>query len=143
MLNSPFVRQQSLHLADKLLAEKHATDSERIRDAYRLIAGIEPAPSDIARVKAFLPRYAATWAKQHPGAGRTAATAHLALVSNDPGPITAGIVREDGLAQDDDADLPKHDKDAGPVIAADSAAEAAWSAFVQALYGSAAFQFVR
>jgi cytochrome c553 len=148
MLNSPFVRQQSLHLADKLLAEKHATDSERIRDAYRLIAGIEPAPSDIARVKAFLPRYAATWAKQHPGgshppAGKPAANDHLALASNDPGPITAGIVREDGLAQDDSVDQPAHDKGSAPVIPPDSATQAAWSAFVQALYGSAAFQFVR
>jgi cytochrome c553 len=142
MLNSPFVRQQSLHLADTLLAERHAGDSERIRQAYRSIAGIEPAPSDIARVKAFLTRYAATWSKQHPGA-KPAAKAHLELASGDTSPITAGIVREDGLTQDDDADSPKHDKESAPAIAPDSATQAAWSAFVQALYGSAAFQFVR
>jgi cytochrome c553 len=143
MLNSPLVRQQSLHLAEILLAERHADESERIRQAYRLIAGTDPAPADIARVKAFVKRYASTWAKAHPGVARPEANAHLALASNDNDSITAGIIREDGLAQDDDADSPKHDRDTGPVIAPDSATEAAWSAFVQALYGSAAFQFVR
>jgi hypothetical protein len=65
------------------------------------------------------------------------------LASTDAGPITAGIVREDGLAQDDSVDKAVKDQVDSPGIAPDSATEAAWSAFVQALYGSAAFQFVR
>jgi uncharacterized membrane protein len=145
MLNSPFVRQQSQTLADTLLEERHTGDSERIQQAYRRIAGIDPTPQDVARVKAFLTRYAETWARQHPAAAKAApAKAHLALASTDAGPITAGIVREDGLAQDDSVDKPgkDHDDSSGG-IAPDSATEAAWSAFVQALYGSATFQFVR
>jgi hypothetical protein len=55
--------------------------------------------------------------------------------------ITDGIVREDNLSQDDSVDDSK--PTSTPVSLPATAKEAAWAAFVQSLYGSAAFQFVR
>jgi hypothetical protein len=58
--------------------------------------------------------------------------------------ITAGVVRSDSLTQDDevlDAAAPKEDPSL--TVVPGSAAQAAWGAVVQALYGSAEFQFVR
>jgi len=142
MLNSPFIRQQSLTLADHLLAEQHASDSDRIREAYELIVGHNPTQQDTARVTAFLVHYAATWANGHPNSS-TSTTAHLALASSPTSSITAGIIRSDGLTQDDFADTSDHSKSNSFLGQPSTAKEAAWSTFVQSLYGSAAFQFVR
>ena len=142
MLNSPFVRQQSLELADRLLADHNRSDTERIREAYELVSGHDPTPQDIARVKAFLTRYSATWGRSH-SASSTPGYARVALASNQASSITAGIVRSDGLAQDDSVDNTSQGTDVPQIKLPDTAGEAAWAAFVQSLYGSAAFQFVR
>jgi hypothetical protein len=147
MLNSPFVRQQSLKLADNLLANRSESDAERIRQAYERVLGHGPTPQDTARVKAFLTRYSDTWSKAHPATAHlvtaTSGSAHVALVGGQSSSITSGIVRSDGLSQDDAVDNANEKQDDTPVTAPDSAKEAAWAAFVQSLYGSAAFQFVR
>jgi hypothetical protein len=142
MLNSPFVRQQSAKLADSLLANRSQSDTERIRQTYERVVGHSPTPQDTARVKAFLARYADTWSKSHPVA-TTPGTAHLALVGSQDSSITKGIVRSDGLAQDDAVENANEKQDDSPVSLPDTAKQAAWAAFVQSLYGSAAFQFVR
>jgi hypothetical protein len=142
MLNSPFVRQQSAKLADSLLVNRSQSDTERIRQAYERVVGHVPTPQDTARVKTFLARYADTWSKSHPVAA-TPGTAHLALVGSQDSSITKGIVRSDGLAQDDAVENANEKQDDSPVSPPDTAKQAAWAAFVQSLYGSAAFQFVR
>jgi uncharacterized membrane protein len=147
MLNSPFVRQQSLKLADNLLTNRSESDSERIQQAYERVLGHGPTPQDTTRVKAFLARYSDTWSKAHPATAHlvtaTSGSAHVALVGGQSSSITSGIVRSDGLSQDDAVDNANEKQDDTPVTAPDSAKEAAWAAFVQSLYGSAAFQFVR
>jgi hypothetical protein len=147
MLNSPFVRQQSLKLADSLLANRSASDAERIRQAYERILGHDPTPQDTTRVRAFLILYSNTWSKAHPATVHLATSAtglaHLALAGEQSSSATAGIVRSDGLAQDDAVDNANEKQDDTPVAVPDSAPKAAWAAFVQSLYGSAAFQFVR
>ena len=141
MLNSPFVRQQALVLADQLLANPHWNDAERIRQAYERVVGHGPTPKDTAKVQAFLVRYSTTWQAAVPAAS-TRGGAHVALVSeNTRTGITDGIVREDNLSQDDSVDDSK--PTSTPVSLPATAKEAAWAAFVQSLYGSAAFQFVR
>jgi len=139
MLNSPFVRQQSAKLANSLLADRSQSDTEQIRQAYERVVGHGPTPQDTARVKAFLARYADTWSKSHP----VATTPGAALVGSQDSSITAGIVRSDGLAQDDAVENANEKQDDSPVPLPDTAKQAAWAAFVQSLYGSAAFQFVR
>jgi cytochrome c553 len=145
MLNSPFVRQQSLKLASQLLAEPHRSDAERTSQAYELVFGHDPTPQDTARIRSFLARYSSTWLRSHPQSSPLNKE-HVALVRSSSSPstqsITSGIVRSDGLAQDDSVETPTHE-DALSVSLPDSAKEAAWAAIVQSLYGSAAFQFVR
>jgi len=151
MLNSPFVREQSLDLVNNLLAAGHANDAQRIRQVYERTLARDPSPQEIARVKAFLAQYSTSWLKAHPQtspatdnhsvqASETAST----LPNNQVSDITAGIIRSDNLGQDDPDDTSKQFADDAPVtVFPDTAKKAAWAAFVQSLYGSAEFQFVR
>jgi hypothetical protein len=145
MLNSPFVQAQSVVLADRLLAAEKLTDTDRIQLAYERSVGYAPTPADVARVKAFLSQYSATWMKtKHPIKPPTPSLykAHLALVSTPAPPITQGIVREDRPTDDCEA-LVLPDVPAKPVVQAENGEEAAWAAFIQSLYGSAALRYVR
>jgi hypothetical protein len=142
MLNSPFVRRQALILAGNLLSAKYANDGARIRAAYERVLGQDPKPQEAAKVKTFLAEYSATWQKAHPDSP-VSGVAHVAPVSY-AGDITTGVVRSDGLTQDTEIlDVAPPKEDPSLTIIPGSAAQAAWGAFVQALYGSAEFQFVR
>ena len=57
LLNSSFVRRQSLTLAERLLAEKDAADADRIRKAYRLTLGRLPDDKEVERAQTFLTEY--------------------------------------------------------------------------------------
>ena len=151
MLNSPFVREQSLDLANSLLVVRHANDAQRIRQVYERTLARDPEPREIARVKVFLAKYSASWLKSHPEAS-SANHPHVAKASkqadneanNNSSDITAGVVRSDNLGQDDPDDTSKQFADETPLLVfPDTAKKAAWAAFVQSLYGSAEFQFVR
>ncbi len=141
MLNSPFVRRQSLILAERLLDGKSHSEAARIREVYQRVLGRDPRPEETGRVKAFLVRYAAMWQQSHP----VSAPIGKAETAPEPGPsenMTAGIVREDDLVQDDEVESAPEVAEAASAVPADSS-KAAWAAFVQSLYGSAEFQFVR
>jgi len=143
MLNSPFVREQSLNFANALLTAKSPNPDERIRVAYERILAREPKPQEVLRAKAFLARYSATWIKTHPGAP-VLGKPHLVQASATNRDITAGIVREDNLGQDDPDDTTKQTAvEAQQTAHAENAQQAAWAALVQSLYGSAEFQFAR
>ncbi|MDE1163042.1 MAG: PSD1 and planctomycete cytochrome C domain-containing protein [Acidobacteriaceae bacterium] len=133
MLNSPFVREQSLELARNLLAHHGGHDGVRI--AYEKVLGRDPSTAERKRVTAFLREYSATWARSNKRVAR------IAFQGQDKPNDPARIIREDGLAQDDEVEDAKAPP-AQSAVTLDNAQEAAWSAFVQSLYGSAAFQFV-
>jgi len=142
MLNSPFVRRQALILAGNLLSPEYSSDDARIREAYERVLGRAPKPHEAAEVKAFLSQYSATWEKTHPDspASGVARAAPVAFA----GDTTAGVVRSDGLTQDTEIlDVAPPKEDPSLTVIPGSAAQAAWGAFVQALYGSAEFQYVR
>jgi hypothetical protein len=139
MLNSPFVREQSLYLAEGLLASRHESDAERIRQAYELILSRNPSPQESKRVHAFLARYRNSFGDLHLAAmsTHTASTqAHLENVSDPPSNISAGVVRAD-----DEGDVPKQTVEGA--IQPENPKQAAWASFVQSLYASAEFEFVR
>jgi len=139
LLNSTFVANQSLYLAESLLEQKHRNDVERIRAAYERLLGRDPSAPETARIKTFLARYQASWNASHPA---TSSSKLAPGASN--ADITAGIVRSDSLTQDDEVDDPKRAKAEGcERLLPNSAAQAAWAALIQSLYGSAGFQFVR
>jgi mono/diheme cytochrome c family protein len=76
LLNSPFVRRQSLALAEALLQPKDATDAARIEQAYRLTLARSPNRREVERAQTFLAEYAAEYRKQdvqQPQAARSAA----------------------------------------------------------------------
>jgi len=143
MLNSPFIHEQSLNFASTLLAPSHLSDAERIRTAYERVLSRDPTAQDTARARAFLTRYAVAWSEAHPQSS-SAIKPHAVPISFAPSSITAGIMRSDNLGQDDPDDTTKQTSDTAPEIgSAQNPQQAAWAAFVQALFGSAEFQFAR
>jgi hypothetical protein len=143
MLNSPFVREQSLSFASSLITAKYPTPEERIRCAYERVLARDPRPQEILRAKAFIARYSATWTETHPGSPAAGAprVVKADAINTD---ITAGIVREDNLGQDDPDDTTKQTEEVPQkIVLFGNAKQAAWAALVQSLYGSAEFQFVR
>jgi hypothetical protein len=134
MLNSPFVREQSLYLADSLLASRHQSDAERIRRAYELVLSRDPSPQESKKIRTFLARYKDSYSKLHETADSN--QPHLVNTSDPPSDITAGISRAD-----DEGDPPKQTIERA--IQPENPKQAAWASFVQSLYASAEFEFVR
>lgn len=145
VLNSPFVREESLRLANVLAADTSLTDAARITAAYERVFSRTPTPREIARAATFVREYALVWAK-----GK-AAPATAVASSNGPAPVadenadpTTGIVRADNIGQDDPDQPAPRPAQAAPVSPEpQTPQQAAWAALVQALYGSADFQFLR
>jgi Protein of unknown function (DUF1553) len=65
LLNSSFVRRQSLALAERLLRDKDGTDAERIRMAYRLALGRAPTDKENERARTFLAEYESGYRKHN------------------------------------------------------------------------------
>ncbi len=143
LLNSPFVNRQALILAARLLTPEYSSDDARIREAYLKVLGRTPRPEEEAKVEKFVAQYSASWIKTHPGTPVKKAKYTIASVRT-PGGITAGVERSDGLTQDQEIfEVKAPTEDPSLTVVPESAAQAAWGAFIQALYGSAEFQFVR
>jgi hypothetical protein len=143
MLNSPFIREQSLSFASTLLATGRASDADRIRTVYERVLSRDPSAQDVARAKEFLSRYGAAWSNAHPQYSKDLKP-HVVPINTAAANITAGIMRSDNLGQDDPDDTTKQTAETVPTIAsAQSPRQAAWAALVQSLFGSAEFQFVR
>ncbi|MBA4192288.1 MAG: hypothetical protein C0467_30325 [Planctomycetaceae bacterium] len=133
LLNGPFVRKQSLALAERILKEKDATDVERIRTAYRLALGRTPNEKEIERAQAFLGEYESAVRDLYPD--------NLA-----PAPRVVKVVAP-AKKVDEPFDPDQIDQTGEAVVEefirpADAKA-AAWLALTQALFGSAEFRFVK
>ena len=74
LLNHPFVRDQSLHLAKRLLNDATVPDADRVARGFRLALGRDPRADEVKDVVAFLDRYAKLAAEQ----GRKPEDARLA-----------------------------------------------------------------
>jgi hypothetical protein len=64
LLNDPFVRRQSLTLAEQLLARAELDDAARVELAYRLVVGRSATTPEIERAKGYLADYEATVAAE-------------------------------------------------------------------------------
>jgi len=73
LLNHPFVREQSLHFARRLLAEPRATDEQRIVSAFRLSLSRPPTPAEIRDTSRFLAEYVKRDATRKPDEARLSA----------------------------------------------------------------------
>jgi hypothetical protein len=133
LLNSAFVRKQSLTLAERLLAAKNTKDAERITEAYRLALGRSPNKVEVARAKAFLDEYESAAREFFPD-----------NLAPRPRPVKVAAPKKPDVQL---ADPDQIDQTGEPVseeyVRPGDARSAAWLAFVQALFGSAEFRFIR
>jgi len=146
LLNSTFVRRQSLALADSLLDDSHRsakgasdtapllheslkTSKERIRQAYRLTLGRVPSEQELARADTFLSRYEKAYRALPPPAV-PAKSVDAKGKATTPSADTDDV-QHAGLAASEE------------IVQAKSPAEAALMSFTQSLYASAEFRFVR
>jgi len=139
LLNSTFVRQQSLTFADRVASDSQRSDAEWIREIYLEVLGRSPNAAEAARADRFLAEYASSYRAGTPIAQNAAAQSAVAGTESDTGTATAVAGQK---ANPDDVnrtpDLPKEI----PLQPRD-ARSAAWMTLIQALYASAEFRFIR
>jgi hypothetical protein len=148
LLNDPFVRKQSLTLAERLNERSDLDIKTRVTQAYRLILGRTPNDAELGRVQAYLvdfeaayPSEAAQWA-----AAKTKQETLVAKV--DPPKATTGAVGNGNAARpaqpvNPDEIIQVEAPVKEELIEPKSPRVAAFSSFVQALYGSAEFRFLK
>ena len=133
LLNSPFVRRQSLKLAERLLADSDATDSTRIALVYERILGRGPSVDETERALAFLDafqveaREVVAAQPLEPESARPASSEKATGVV----PANPDEVDQTGEPIVEDVVRPRDSR------------TAAWLALAQVLYGSAEFRFLR
>lgn len=143
MLNSAFVTRESLSFARRLLAAKDESDTQKIKQAYQLTLNRPPTGREISQAKKFIAQYESAYLQSPP-----------AEVAEDQPPVMATAVPVDGNAKPvgskvNPADVNPDDIDTTDVAVVEvvahpkNAPEAAWAGFVQSLYASAEFRFVR
>jgi hypothetical protein len=139
LLNSTFVRQQALAFAERVTANGDRFDADWVRDIYQSVLGRKPTSQEVARAVEFLSDYALAWNPAAEARPQLIATAAPAEESTDAGAATAVAGQ---AANPDDADRTALIAKEEPVEPK-SAKAAAWMNFIQALYASAEFRFVR
>jgi Protein of unknown function (DUF1553)/Protein of unknown function (DUF1549)/Planctomycete cytochrome C len=133
LLNSVFVRKQSLALAERVLKEKESSDTDRIHDVYMRVLGRTPTDAEVARARAFLDEYESAAREFYPD--------NLAPA---PRPVKVAVPKkmDEPPANPDDIDQSGEPLTEESVHPAD-AKTAAWLAFTQALFAGAEFRFVK
>jgi cytochrome c553 len=152
LLNDPFVRQQSLELANQLLARTDCDDTERVHLAYRLTLGRAAHAIEVERGLRFLNDYAASLpaTPSNPPAQPEAdivATAEPTPPAEGNGgnasAETAGTKKKKATpANPDEADQTDEPLSEEQVVPA-SPQSAAWASFCQALFASAEFRYLQ
>lgn len=141
LMNSGFVRQQSLALAERLLKGQGTptADQTRLREVYLLTLGREPTVQEASRAAQFVTEYAASYVPpvEDPAAPTVEPQPMIAVAATDAN--TGAIVTP---VNSDDVD--RTDATVTETVVQPKTAEAAaWMSLAQALYASAEFRFVR
>jgi Protein of unknown function (DUF1553)/Protein of unknown function (DUF1549)/Planctomycete cytochrome C len=130
LLNSAFVRRQSLALAENLLGQTADSDPARIGEAYRLVLGRLPTDREADRAKTFLAEYEAEYRRQAA-----------------PAPSRVARAAKPKAAKPQSENPDEADQTGEPVVEEEvrprDARSASWLALAQALYGSAEFRYVK
>jgi len=144
LMNDPFVRRQSLALAERLVGQAGLDDAGRAALAYRLTLGRSPTPAESERALGYLADYEVA-ARAAPEASPEAAgspTVAVASASKEPEatdkekPRPAVPVNPDEVIPEDGPVVEEVDRAGDPRTAA-------WASFCQALLGSAEFRYVK
>lgn len=137
MLNSTFVLEESLSLAENVAKESNKGVDERISALYLRSLGREAAPAEIERARQFLSDYAVNFQGE--------ATVDTTVAENRPTATVggAGDAGTDNVPVNPD-DVPRDDQTIdNRSIAAKDGRTAAWMALIQSLFASAEFRFIR
>lgn len=129
LLNSAFVRREALEFAQRLL--RGGNDDARVREAYRLTLGRAPSVDELKRARAFLSGYEATFA-----------VTSRPLPPPPPPPVVAKTPDPNVPFDPDNVDRTDF-VTADPTVEPVNGKQAAWMSFVQSLYATAEFRFVR
>jgi cytochrome c553 len=133
LLNSPFVKKQSLALAERLLAKADVADAARVQEAYRLVLGRPATAAEVERVLRYLAEYESD-------VRPVLASAPSPVAAKAPEPARGPKKPEPANADEiDQTDEPVVEE----VVRPKDARTAAWMSFTQALFGSAEFRFVK
>jgi cytochrome c553 len=146
LLNDPFVRKQSLAMAERLLATSDLDDAGRTKLAYRLIFSREPTTHEVERGNEFLLAYERAFNDELVAKGGAKPPA-----ASQPGIVANG---ESVVETATDANKPKPppnpddiDRSEGAVkeekIEAKDPKGAAWASLCQALLGTAEFRYLK
>jgi Protein of unknown function (DUF1553) len=143
LLNDPFVRKQSLALAERLLAKSDLDDIGQTKLAYRLIFSREPTTHELERGSAFLVAYEGAFKEELIAKG---AAKPQAASEGAPGETTAEGATDANKPKPppnpDDIDRSEGDVKEEKIEAKDPKA-AAWASFCQALLGTAEFRYLK
>jgi hypothetical protein len=132
LLNSSFVRRQALTLANRVLKDSKSTDADRLHRVYQLTLGRAPTELELSRAVTFLAEY------------ESLAREDLASVKPaQPKPEKAKPKKEEEPPLDPDQIDQTGEAVVEEVIEPKDARTAAWLAFVQSLFASAEFRFVK
>jgi mono/diheme cytochrome c family protein len=141
LLNDPFVRQQSIAIAETLLKPEQG-DEQRIAAAYQLVLGRAPSQEETGRVVAYISDYERTatnvfaeQAKEKAAAAEAQAKVEATKPKDEkpivqPPPDPDNVDQTDLTIRKDDIEL------SDPRVAA-------WASFCQALFGSAEFRYLK
>jgi hypothetical protein len=138
LLNSSFVRKQALSLARSLLKQQEIASPAKIKQAYRFALGRAPTTQELGRAHRFLADYQASYrnAPRKQALMPVVASAVVAKTSSSESPGFTLPVDPDNIDRTEHIAVEE-------VVEPESAKAAAWMSFVQALYASAEFRFVR
>jgi hypothetical protein len=134
LLNSTFVRQQSLALAERLIASK-GSSKDRVTQAYLLTLNRLPSDEESQRVTNFIQGMSESYIPPTEVAQDEKGEADAVLASLE----TEGVVTPVNSDNVDRTETQVREA----VVQPKNATEAAWMSFAQALFASAEFRFVR
>jgi hypothetical protein len=135
LLNSAFVRRQSLSVAERVLASAGTPDVERVQQTYRFILGREASDAEIARGLAFMTEFESSYpdpeSERPHNSQEPIAVAEAENPTKPPQPVNPDEIDQTGVPMVED------------VVRAKNPRTDAWLAFAQALFASAEFRYVR
>ncbi|MBL8851475.1 MAG: DUF1549 domain-containing protein [Planctomycetaceae bacterium] len=137
LLNDPFVRRQSLRLAEQIVQDTQLTPAVRVQQAYRATLARDANAAEIERVLAYVAEYEQAVAAEQQPVEVAAAESEVTVTAatTDAGkPITP--VNPDDVPQSDAGSEPE-------MVNASDPQTAAWASFVQALLASGEFRYLR
>ncbi len=144
LLNDPFVRRESLALAERLLRRTGSDDAGRVDWVYRLTLGRPASAVEIERAERYLASYesalrqviVATQVESRPRPGASVALATADTTGKDAPRKPAPPQNPDEVEQ---IESPVEEQQ---VIAPADPRTAAWASFCQALLGIAEFRYI-